>query len=127
MDTRVIVCGGVDFSDRDLCFTQLEKLLSQYENVEIVSGHARGADSLGEEYAREHQLSLKEFPAEWKKYGRAAGPIRNREMLKYAMEAKPVIIAFWDGESRGTKNMINQGEKAGAEVHIVRYYCVFPR
>ncbi len=121
METRVIVCGGVDFTDKDLCFSQLQRLLSYHENIEIVSGHARGADSLGEEYAKENNLKLTIFPAEWKKYGRAAGPIRNRQMLQYAEEEKPVVIAFWDGQSRGTKNMINQAEKVGAEVHIVRY------
>lgn len=121
MDTRVIICGGRDFADKDLCFRQLKRLLAYYENIEIVSGHAKGADTFGEEYAAENGLKVSVFKPDWKQYGRAAGPIRNRQMLEYAEEAKPVVIAFWDGKSKGTKNMIEQSEKAGAEVHIVKY------
>ena len=55
------------------------------------------------------------------KYGKAAVPIRNKEMLKYALKEKPVIIAFWDGKSRGTKNMLKQAKLAGAVCHIVHY------
>lgn len=119
MATRVIVCGGVDFTDEKLCFEQLDRILPRYDNVEIVSGHARGADALGERYAKSHGIQLKIFKAEWKSYGKAAGPIRNKAMLNYAMEETPVIIAFWNGVSRGTKNMVEQARKAGAEVNIV--------
>lgn len=119
MDTRVIVCGCKDFKDRDFCFSKLDEILPGYDNPEIVSGHAKGADAFGEDYAKQHSLPLQIFPAEWNRYGRAAGPIRNRAMLQYALEKKPLIIAFWNGTSRGTKNMISQAEKAGAEVKIV--------
>lgn len=119
MMTRVIVCGGREFNDRELCFSKLDQILSEYENPEIVSGHAKGADLLGEKYAKLHSLPLKVFPAEWKKYGRGAGPVRNRQMLQYALEEKPLIIAFWNGVSPGTKDMIRQAEDAGAEVRIV--------
>ena len=119
MTTRVIVCGCTSFSESDLCFSTLDEYLSSVDSVEIVSGHARGADSLGEEYAVMHGLKLAVFKPDWNRYGRAAGPIRNREMLKYAMEEKPTVIAFWNGISRGTKNMISQAERAGVEVKIV--------
>ena len=119
MKTRVIVCGCKDFSGREFCFSRLDSILSEYEDVEIVSGHAKGADTFGEEYAETHGLSLKIFPPDWKRYGRAAGPIRNREMLKYSLEARPVVIAFWNRTSKGTKDMINQAAKAGVKVHIV--------
>lgn len=118
---RIIVCGGVDFTDRTLCFRELNRLLAYYGKIEIVSGHARGADTLGEEYAKEHNIRLAVFPADWKRYGRVAGPIRNKQMLQYASEQSPVVIAFWNGTSPGTRNMIQLAEKAGAEVHIVRY------
>lgn len=121
MRTRVIVCGGRDFSDKKLCFESLDRILTEYDDVEIVSGHARGADLLGEEYAAKKGLACRVFPADWNKWGKAAGPIRNREMLIYAEAEVPVIVAFWDGRSLGTKNMIKQAENAGAEVHIVRY------
>lgn len=118
--SRVIICGSRNFADKERCFRYLDFHLKYRPYVEIVSGHAKGADSFGEEYAKEHNLKLTVFPADWKKYGRAAGPIRNREMLQYASEESPVIIAFWDGKSAGTKNMIEQGRKAGAEVYIDR-------
>ena len=121
MNMRVIICGGRDFADKKLCFDSLGRLLSEYEAMEIVSGHARGADLFGEEYARIHGLKLTVFKADWKKYGRGAGPVRNRQMLEYALKGTAVIIAFWDGKSKGTKNMIDQARKAGAEVKIVRY------
>ncbi len=119
MNTRVIVCGGRDFNDKGLCFSQLERILAYYDKIEIVSGHAKGADTFGEEYAKTHDLPIAIFKPDWKQYGRGAGPVRNREMLRYALEENPVVIAFWNGSSRGTKNMIDQAEKAGAKVHIV--------
>lgn len=120
MNTRVIVCGGRDFNNRELCFESLDRYLKGYENIEIVSGHARGADTLGEEYAHAHGLKLTIFEADWEQYGKSAGAVRNRQMLKYASKETPVVIAFWDGKSRGTKNMIDQAMEK-AITHIVRY------
>ncbi len=121
MKTRVVVCGGKDFQDRTLCFDTLAKELSCLNDIEIVSGHARGADMLGEEYACANSLELKLFPADWQRYGRAAGPIRNRQMIEYAQEKTALVIAFWDGKSRGTKNTIELARKSGIEVHIISY------
>lgn len=70
---RVIVCGGRDFVDNHLCFVTLDELLAEYSTIEIVSGHAKGADSFGEEYAKEHNIKVSVFPPDWKIYGRAAG------------------------------------------------------
>ncbi|KAB0575639.1 uncharacterized protein DUF2493 [Fusobacterium naviforme] len=95
--------------------------MTYYENIRLVSGHARGADTFAEQYAAEKGIQIPVFPAEWKKYGRAAGPIRNRAMLEYAKEETPVVAAFWDGESRGTGNMQKQAKAAGAECHIFSY------
>ena len=120
MVTRVIVCGGRDFQDKEKCFESLDVILAGNPHIEIVSGHAKGADSFGEEYAKKHGISVKVFRPDWKRYGRGAGPIRNKEMLEYAAEEEPMIIAFWDGKSKGTKNMINQAIKAGANVKIIK-------
>lgn len=117
---RVIVCGGRDFQDKDFCFRKLDEIISPLKNIEIVSGNAKGADAFGEEYALKKGLKLSIFKADWKKYGRAAGPIRNREMYHYALEDHPMIIAFWDGVSKGTKNMIDVAPKNGADIHIVK-------
>ena len=82
-----------------------------------ISGHATGADALGERYAQERGLFLDAHPADWNKHGRAAGPIRNAEMA----EAADTLIAFWDGASRGTKNIIVTAKSKGLKVVVIRY------
>ena len=121
MTYRVIVAGGRDFKDEKYLKDSLDSLRTEYIDIEIVSGHANGADKLAEEYAKRLGLVLKVFPADWKKYGRAAGPIRNREMLSYITEGNPVVAAFWDGQSKGTKNMIDQARKEDVECRIFMY------
>jgi len=116
---RVIVCGSQDYNDKAGCFQELDEILSGISDVEIISGNAKGADQFGEEFARSHGLALRVFPADWKKYGKAAGPIRNREMLKYALETDCMVIAFWNRKSRGTGNMLKQAKAAGVKCHIV--------
>lgn len=87
------------------------------ENIVIVSGHASGADALGERYAQERGYELETYPADWKVHGRAAGSIRNAQMASVAH----ALIAFWDGKSRGTKNMIDTAKKHNLHVAVVRY------
>lgn len=118
METRIIVCGGVHFNDYEDFINKMDPLVESYENVTLISGHAKGADTLAEKYASEKGIPIKVFPAEWTKYGKAAGPIRNRAMLDYAKEQNPVVVAFWNGKSRGTGNMIKQAQKAGVECRI---------
>lgn len=89
------------------------------KNMKFVSGGAKGADSFGEEYAAAHDVKVTVFKPDWKKYGKAAGPIRNKDMLDYASEDNPVVIPFWDGNSKGTRDMISKARKAGARVFIV--------
>jgi hypothetical protein len=116
-DLKVIIAGGRDFSDYDLLCKRCDKLLSGRNILEIVSGGARGADSLGERYAKEKQIPIKKFPAEWDKWGKSAGYRRNAEMARYA----DILIAFHDGESRGTNHMINLARDKNLEVHVIRY------
>lgn len=87
------------------------------KDVVIISGYASGADALGERYAQERGSLLETFPADWKVHGKAAGPIRNTKMAEVA----DALIAFWDGKSRGTKNMIDTATKRGLKVAVVRY------
>lgn len=75
--------------------------ISSYE-LEIVSGGAKGIDSCAKEFAMEHGLGYKEFPADWDKHGKAAGPIRNREMADYA----DALLLIWTGMSKGSMNML---------------------
>ncbi len=120
MTTRVIVCGSRSFEDRELLFRTLDGALGRMDRVEVVSGHSKGADLLAEAWAGERGIPFTVFSPDWKRYGRVAGPKRNGEMLAYARQRRPLVLAFWDGKSRGTKNMIRLAEKAGVEVRIVR-------
>jgi hypothetical protein len=112
---KFIVAGGRDFAD----YTYLSKNCLDIidEGDEIVSGGARGADLLGERFAKENGISIKRFPANWNLHGKSAGPIRNKQMAQYA----DGLICFWDGESRGTKNMIDEATSRGLEIHIFNY------
>lgn len=113
---RIIVAGGREFDDFEL----LRKTLDEYldgEIVEIISGGAKGADYLGERYAKEKKLELKIFPANWKLFGKQAGPIRNRQMAEYGTE----VIVFWNGVSRGSKSMIGIAEEKGLSCKIIKY------
>lgn len=117
---RIIIAGGRDFMDYALLKSTCDQLLAESSRSQqpiIVSGHATGADKLGERYAKEKGWKTDLHPADWIRHGRAAGPIRNREM---AMAAN-ALIAFWDGKSRGTKNMIDLANKMGLQVAVVNY------
>lgn len=126
-EIRLIIAGGRDFSDYTLLKNEADKLIDalheKYPGVRlvIISGAARGTDFLGERYAREHRYSVKRFYAKWDLYGKQAGFIRNREMLDYVREKTGVLLSFWDGCSRGTRNMIEISRKAKIEVHVIRY------
>ena len=114
---NVIVAGSRNFNDYELLTAKLDKILSKRDNVQIVSGGARGADSLGDRYAKEHNLPLKIFPANWDLYGRSAGYRRNEQMAEYA----DALVAFWDGESHGTKHMIETAQAMGLPLRVVFY------
>lgn len=84
---------------------------------EVVSGGAHGIDHAGEAWAAAHRLPVKKIMAEWAQYGRAAGPRRNRAMAEYA-RPDGVLVAVWDGRSRGTANAIDAARLAGLRVHV---------
>lgn len=115
---RVIIAGTRTFNDYELLRSYADFKLSRInDTIEIVSGGASGADALGERYAQERGYSIARYPAAWGEYGRGAGPRRNREM---AMNAD-ALLAFWDGKSPGTKNMIEEAKARGLKVGI-KYY-----
>ena len=115
---RVIIAGGRDFSDYELLSkTMKDYLTSIKDDICVVCGQARGADTLGEQYAKEHNHSVQYYPANWKRYGKAAGYIRNTEMANNA----DALVAFWDGQSLGTKHMIATAIQLGLSIHVVRY------
>jgi hypothetical protein len=115
MNFKVIIAGGRTFNNYDLLCQNCDKALSLQTEIEIVSGTANGADKLGEKYAKENGYSIKQFPADWNKYGKSAGYKRNEEMAKYS----DALIAFWDGNSKGTKHMIDLAKRYGLKVKVV--------
>ena len=122
--TRIIIAGSREFNDYEKMLKTLDELgvhlMNTIDPIEIISGHANGADKLGERFAKAYGYPLVVFPAEWDKYGKAAGPIRNEQMAKYAAEAdRGILIAFPIDESRGTRNMIKLAKQYGLEVDVI--------
>lgn len=116
---RVIVAGGREFNDAPLMRSKLDTYIGGRTDVRTVSGGARGADKLGERYAESKGLPRPLIvPADWDTFGRkAAGPIRNQRMSWLSSH----LVAFWDGDSPGTKNMIETALRDGLETRVVRY------
>lgn len=126
---RIIIAGSRNFTDYSYFKKQIIPVFKDLHNqwnmnkneIEIVSGHARGADALGEQFADEYKIKCKTFPAKWDEYGNNAGPIRNQEMIDYISEEKnPILIAFLAEDSIGTKNIISLAE----EKDILTFVCV---
>ena len=114
---KVIVAGGRDFNNYDLLAEKLNKLFSQRNDVVIVSGMAKGVDSLAVKYAEQHKLRVSEFPAEWQKHGKASGFRRNVEMARFA----DACVCFWNGKSPGTEHMINTAKRLNLNLRIIKY------
>ena len=114
---KIIIAGGRDFSNYQLLREKCNWYFSRKKPTAILCGKAKGADSLGEQYAKETHIPIRYFPADWKTYGKRAGMVRNRQMLKEA----DGLIAFWDGNSHGTKNMIQIAREQGIPVRVVYY------
>jgi hypothetical protein len=118
---RVIVAGGRAFNDYALMRRELDAFFSEMgARPIIVSGGAKGADMLGERYAKEHGLFVIQVPVPyhlWDSLGRGAGYTRNNIMADIATH----LAAFWDGQSRGTKHMIDIARARGLKARVVRY------
>ena len=113
---RVIVAGGRDFANYALLERTLDRILQPLEGVEIVSGRARGADQLGEIYARKHGIRIHQFPADWERLDKLAGFVRNKQMAEFAAPYGR-LIAFPGG--RGTAHMVKTAHAFGLQVHII--------
>jgi hypothetical protein len=114
---KVIVAGGRDFQDFDLLTKKLDILFSKRADVVIISGMAKGADSLAVKYAEENKLRVSEFPAQWQKHGNASGFRRNIEMARFA----DACVCFWNGKSPGTKHMIDTAKRMNLKLRIFIY------
>ncbi|MBQ6847505.1 MAG: DUF2493 domain-containing protein [Clostridia bacterium] len=119
MIKRVVIAGCRDYNNYNEAKTYIDFCLSNIrkENeIIIVSGCASGADAIGERYAEENGFKVEKYPADWKTYGRSAGPRRNKQMA----EISDYVICFWNGKSKGTKSMIDFARKCNKPVKIIK-------
>lgn len=103
---------------QELAYEAVKKAVADcpWEITTVISGTAKGVDTLGERWAKEHGVTVERYPANWSQHGRAAGPIRNGEMAEIAENA----VILWNGVSRGTKDMINRAKKKQLGLFIHR-------
>jgi hypothetical protein len=114
MSIKVLVCGGRDYQDRAAVFSALDLLATENGGIRLlIQGGATGADELAAHWARARAVPCLNVPANWEKYGKAAGPIRNTAMLGYRPD---VVLAFPGG--KGTANMVDQARLAGVKVEV---------
>jgi hypothetical protein len=120
MVRRIVVAGGRDFTDYELAtdfITACIQKINPSDTLLFLSGDCKGADRMGERFATEHDFEIEHHPADWKRYGCGAGPIRNREMAQLC----DLLICFWDGQSKGTKSMIEYAKYYNKPIYIKRY------
>lgn len=121
---KLAIIGSRTFNDKFLMAEYLAIFSVAYTNdeldppeVEVISGGAKGADSLGERFAKIHRMSVTIFKPDWDKYGKSAGFIRNQTIV----DACDMVLAFWDGKSKGTQDTINKAKKAKKPTFIVYF------
>lgn len=105
---KLLVCGGRDFADKEMLTSVLDHFCEVHSITLLIHGAAPGADSLAASWAAASGIPTRPFPADWKTHGKAAGPIRNRQMIKLCPDA---VVAFPGG--RGTQDMISVAKSAG--------------
>lgn len=111
---RVLVCGGRDYQDRDAVWAVLDSIHEATPIEMIYEGGARGADALAAQWAHARDVPRKTISARWDVHGKAAGPIRNQEMIGY----KPDLVLAFPG-GRGTADMVQRAEAAGIQVRKI--------
>jgi YspA, cpYpsA-related SLOG family len=119
MEPKVVaIVGSRTFTNYDLMVSSIRELENQHQfsTRKVVSGGARGADALARKFAITNEIPIEEFKPDWST-GRGAGIVRNTDIVN----AADVVIAFWDGNSRGTLDSINKGKAQGKQVFIVRF------
>ncbi len=116
---NILVCGDRRWKDRDLIKVVLESLREEYSQIRIIHGNCEGADKIAGKIGKELGYQVRKFRADWDRYGDAAGPIRNREMI--TSQKISLVLAFHGdiSKSRGTKNMINQSLKAKLPILLI--------
>jgi hypothetical protein len=118
MGERVLICGGRNYRDRKTLYARLDVLLEELGGKidAVIVGGAAGADSLGYDWACDRRFSdiIERYPANWTKYGKSAGPIRNQQMLD---DGKPTLVVAFPG-GRGTADMVARARRAGVKVMV---------
>lgn len=112
---NVAVIGSRGFNDYDRVVKVLDAINEKVSISKIVSGGAIGADSLGELYANENEIETLIFKPDWAKFGKGAGLIRNKDIV----DNSDIVVAFWDGISKGTKNSIDYATKKCKKVIVI--------
>lgn len=130
---RVVITGSRKFNNYELLKNTATKIIlsllseleesSMLDHIEIISGDCRGADILSQRFAKEFNVTFKQFSTDWDREGNLAGCIRNEEMVRYASDysSRGALIAFWDGESKGTKNIIKVADRINLKSYIIKY------
>jgi hypothetical protein len=116
---KIIIAGGRDFTDREGLLESFDQFMQRYlnEEITIISGNARGADAIGEWIGKEYGINVIIFKADWETHGKSAGYKRNEVMAQHATH----LLAAWDGQSKGTKHMIDLAKRYGLETRIHDY------
>lgn len=116
--TRALICGDRHWKDRDYLFARLDEMQELWGITEVIEGCWRGADRLAEEWAGDRGLPVRHFPAEWHIHGKAAGPIRNLNMLRMGLPF--LVIAFHTQlqQSKGTRHMVESARREGVETFV---------
>ncbi len=119
MEVYVIIAGSRVYSNYEEAKEYILSCLEEMNNgdpITILSGGCKGADLLGERFAKENGFPVKRYLPDWKQFGRAAGPIRNKQMVAVCHK----VICFWDGNSKGTESLIQYAKEAKKKVYIKR-------
>ena len=117
---RVVIAGGREFSDYKYLCERMDAMLVRVQQefkIVVLCGKARGADTLGEQYAKARGYEVNYYPADWNRYGRSAGHIRNSWMARDA----DAVVVFWDGKSIGSKDMICRTKESNKPLRVFRY------
>ncbi len=115
---KIIVCGTRTFNYYSLLADTLDEITLKMRDVIIITGAAKGADQLAEKWAFKNWFTVMRYHPDYQKYGKVAPIKRNQEM---ANTKAHLCIAFWDGKSRGTKDMIERARQAEIKTKIIRY------
>ena len=112
---KIIIAGSRNLIVSDIMLNELIIRFCNTQITEVVCCHAYGIDGCGLDYAKKRNIKVANFPANWDKYGKAAGPLRNEEMAKYSDE----LLLIWDGNSKGSRNMRNNMLKLKKPIYEV--------